>query len=149
MKNSKLFNDSLSIRIVLIFSAWKNKALAKYRKRTNSDDVLLRVRSFEMKGYNISQEEVNHLTVPSFTVKKKICQQRRASCSPDAECSIDSIYTYFHGCRGNMLRLPCQIEHLESMHYKSGDKFSSSSSSDIRCSGDINSAGDIRSSSDI
>ena len=125
MKNGNLFNNSLTVRIVLIFNSWKNKALGKYRKRYNSDDVLVRVRSFEMK---CSQEEVNYLTVPALTVTKKLCRQRRASRSPDAECSMNSIYTYFHGCRGNMLRLPCQVEQLESMHYKSEDKFISSSS---------------------
>lgn len=128
MNNGNLFNNSLTVRIVLICNSWKNKALGKYRKRYNSDDVLVKVRSFEMKCYNISQEESNFLTVPASSVTKNLCRQRRASCSPDAECSMNSIYTYFHGCRGNMLRLPCQVEQLESMHYKSEDKFISSSS---------------------
>ena len=132
--NKNMVNYSLSVRIVLIYNNWRNKALSNLksnRKRFNSDGVLVKVRSFEIKSDEQELEDLqsqddfnNYLYVP----QKPNCGQRRASCSPNAECSLNSIITYFHGCRGQMLRLPCDVQQLGSMHYKSEDRFSSSSS---------------------
>jgi hypothetical protein len=99
MHNDNLSKYSLSVRIILIYNYWRNKALSNLKstkKRYNSDDVLRRVRSFEISSDpDVEPRNRDYLSIHQATLGG----QRRASCSPVAGCSLNSLFTYFHSNR--------------------------------------------------